>query len=135
MFRIVLKICDHALHLFQSNIAGGGDYQVQLRGPLEDIANDLKFIEGTPFRQMEQGWAMKQKRIHVIFSEKQKYYLNAAFARGVNKRNEKVNAKQLAKQMEEELVPGTANHRFFANEQLTAKQIASYWGCICCWLC
>jgi hypothetical protein len=71
---------------------------------------------------------MKQKRTHVIFSEKQKEYLNAAFARGVNKRNEKVNAKQLAKQMEEELVPGTANHRFFANELLSAKQIANYFG-------
>ena len=119
---------DHALHLFQSNNAGGGEYRIQLRGPLEDIAKDLKLIEGTPFRQMEQGWAMKQKRTHVIFSEKQKVYLNAAFARGVNKRHEKVNAKQLAKQMEEELVPGTTNHRFFPNEMLTAKQIANYFG-------
>jgi len=46
----------------------------------------------------------------------------------VNKRNEKVNAKQLAKQMEEELEPGTTKHRFFANELLTAKQIANYFG-------
>ena len=53
---------DHALHLFQSNIAGGGEYRVQLRGPLEDIASDLKLIEGTPFRQMEQRWVTKQKR-------------------------------------------------------------------------
>ena len=45
-----------------------------------------------------------------------------------NKRNEKVNAKQLAKQKKEELVPGTENHRFFANELLTAKQIANYFG-------
>ena len=70
---------DHALHLFQSNIEGGAEYR--LRGLLEDIAKDLKLIEGTPFRQMEQGWAMKQKRIHVTFSEKQRDYLNAAFAR------------------------------------------------------
>ena len=54
--------------------------------------------------------------------------MNDAFARGVNKRNEKVNAKQLAKQMEEELEPGTTQHRFFANELLTAKQIANYFG-------
>ena len=54
--------------------------------------------------------------------------MNAAFARGVNKRHEKVNAKQLAKQMEEELVSGTVNHRFFPNELLTAKQIANYFG-------
>ncbi len=80
---------DYALHLFQSNIAGGDEYRIQLRGPLEDIAKDLKLIEGTPFQQMQQGWAMKQKRTHVTFSEKQKDYLNAAFARGVNKRNEK----------------------------------------------
>ena len=49
---------DHALHLFQANIAGG-------------LANDLKLFERTPFQQMQQGWAMKQKRIHVKFSEKQ----------------------------------------------------------------
>ena len=55
-------------------------------------------------------------------------YLNAAFARGVKKRNEKVDAKKLVKQMEVELQRGTTNHCFFANELLTAQQITNHFG-------
>jgi hypothetical protein len=64
---------DHALHLFhQSNIAGGREYRIRLRGPIKDVVNDLKLIQGTPFQQMQQGWEMKQKRNHVTFARSKK---------------------------------------------------------------
>ena len=81
-----------------------------------------------------QGWAMKQAWTIQPFSGKQKAYMEVAFSLGVKKRNEKVNAKQLAKQMEEELESGTTKHLFDSNELLSAKQIANYFGLKARWM-
>jgi hypothetical protein len=78
---------------------------------------------------MPQGWAMRQPRKNIHFSDKQKGYLDEKFAMGVKNKQEKVNAKALATQMENQLEPdSTTRHLFDPDELLSAKQIASYFS-------
>uniref|UniRef100_A0A914XTR5 Uncharacterized protein n=1 Tax=Plectus sambesii TaxID=2011161 RepID=A0A914XTR5_9BILA len=71
---------------------------------------------------------MKEARVVRPFSGKQKKYLDDASKLGVKKKSDKVDAKQLAKQMDEEIDPKTSQHLFDFNELLTATQIRSYFS-------
>uniref|UniRef100_A0A914XNC9 C2H2-type domain-containing protein n=1 Tax=Plectus sambesii TaxID=2011161 RepID=A0A914XNC9_9BILA len=119
---------DFALHNFGENIAGRAENRIRLQLPIEDIVGDLSRIEDQASSSLPRGWALKEARVFQHFSGKQKKYLDDAFERGVQKRSDKVEAKQLAKNMEEELVPGTMQYLFDSNELLTETQIRSYFS-------
>uniref|UniRef100_A0A914VI08 Uncharacterized protein n=1 Tax=Plectus sambesii TaxID=2011161 RepID=A0A914VI08_9BILA len=76
--------------------------------------------------QGNDGWALKRPPKRSRFSGKQRDYINAAFDRGTRKKSAKVDSRQLAKQMEEELVAGTSTFRFRPNELLSASQISGH---------
>uniref|UniRef100_A0A914VWZ7 C2H2-type domain-containing protein n=1 Tax=Plectus sambesii TaxID=2011161 RepID=A0A914VWZ7_9BILA len=117
---------DFALHSFQVNIAGNNENRIRLQEPVEEIVNDLELIKDPAYEALLQGWALKRPRKRSPFSGKQKDYINAAFDRGTRKKSEKVDSRQLAKQMEEELVPGTSTFRFRPNELMSASQISGH---------
>uniref|UniRef100_A0A914XHD6 C2H2-type domain-containing protein n=1 Tax=Plectus sambesii TaxID=2011161 RepID=A0A914XHD6_9BILA len=119
---------DFALHSFQVNIAGNNENRIRLHEPVEEIVNNLELIKDPAYEALLQGWAMKPPRERHPFSGKQKNYLDAAFNRGTRKRSKKVDVKQLAKQMEKELVAGTGDYRFLPNELLSASQISGHFS-------